>query len=35
MITVMNNENYEQLTLSDDLLGGKKNFLEDGLNNFI
>ena len=26
MITVMNNENYEQLTLSDDLLGGNKIF---------
>ena len=35
MITVMNNENYEQLTLSDDLLGGNKNFLEDGLQLYL
>ena len=31
MITVMNNENYEQLTLDDKLLNGNKNFLEDGI----
>ena len=31
MITVMNNENYEQLTLNDNLLSGNKNFLEDGI----
>ena len=35
MITVMNNENYEQLTLSDNLLGGNKNFLEDGLQLYL
>ena len=31
MITVMNNENYEQLTLNDNLLNGNNDFLEDGL----
>ena len=35
MITVMNNENYEQVTLSDNLLGGSKNFLEDGLQLYL
>ncbi|MEC8265611.1 MAG: elongation factor P [Pseudomonadota bacterium] len=31
MITLMNNENYEQVTLNDTLLSGDKKFLEDGL----
>ena len=35
MITVMNNENYEQITLNDDLFDGNKNFLEDGIQLFL
>ena len=30
MITVMNNENYEQITLNDSLFTGNKELLEDG-----
>ena len=30
-ITVMNNENYEQVTLDDKLWNGNKDFLEDGI----
>ena len=35
MITVMNNENYEQITLNEELLNGNKNFLEDGVQLFL
>ncbi len=35
MITVMNNENYEQITLNEELLNGNKNFLEDGVQIFL
>ena len=35
MITVMNNENYEQLTLNDNLLNGNNDFLEDGLQLYL
>ena len=35
MITVMNNENYEQITLNEELLNGNKNFLEDGIQLFL
>ena len=35
MITVMNNENYEQITLNDDLFNGNVNFLEDGIQLFL
>ena len=35
MITVMNNENYEQITLNDNLLNGNNDFLEDGIQLFL
>ena len=31
----MNNENYEQITLNEELLNGNKNFLEDGVQLFL
>ena len=35
MITVMNNENYEQIIWNEELLNGNKNFLEDGVQLFL
>ena len=35
MITVMNNENYEQIILNEELFNGNRKFLEDGIQLYL